>query len=222
MNVNKLFRVFLGLPKTLIINFKYLPFKKALKIPIFVSNKVILKKLGGEIHIDSEVKTGMVQIGFGNVGIFDRVKSKSILELNGKIILSENINIGHGSKISIMKEGVLTLGKGFTINAESTILCNYDIQFGENCLISWDCLIMDTDFHKILDCNGNQLNKDNKIIIGSNVWVGCRSAILNGARVGDNIVIAANSTISKSLISQNILVGGSPARVLREGIYWER
>lgn len=57
--------------KTIYFNLKYLPFKQAVKLPILVSNKVYLKSLLGKIIIECPISTGLIQIGYGEVGIFD-------------------------------------------------------------------------------------------------------------------------------------------------------
>ena len=150
-------------PKTIYFNFKYLPFNKAIKFPFFISNRVYLLQVKGEVYINSEIKTGMINIGYGRIGIFDMKRSRTIWEVAGKIVFEGNAGIGHGSKISVGEKGVLELGNNFTITAESSILAYNHIRFGENCLISWDCLIMDTDFHKIYDKEGTVINSPKPI-----------------------------------------------------------
>lgn len=53
------------------------------------------------------------------------------------------------------------------------------------------------------------------IVIGDNVWVGARTILLGGARIGDNCVIAAGSVISFE-IPPNSLAAGNPARVIKK------
>lgn len=205
--------------KTIYFNFKYLPFRQAIKIPIMVSKKVYLLHTGGQIILDSPIISGMIQIGFGNVGIFDKEISRTIWEVSGTVIFKGTANIGHGSKICVMN-GVLILGNNFTITAESTIVTSNKIEFGNDCLLSWEILIMDTDFHKIKDISGNILNPPTPIIIGNKVWIGCRCLILKGATIPDNSVIGANSFVGKKLIKENAMYAGQPVRLLKEEIIW--
>lgn len=84
---NILFEYICGLPKTIYLNFKSLPLSQAIKLPIFISHRVILASLKGKIVFDCDnVKTGMVKIGFGYVGIFDRYRSRGIIENSGTLI----------------------------------------------------------------------------------------------------------------------------------------
>lgn len=94
----------MGLGKTIYINFKYFKFKKALKLPILLSNKVKINSVDGKIEIDSLIKTGMIKIGFGNIGLFDKEKSRTILEIKEKIIFKGEASIGHGSKVAMERD----------------------------------------------------------------------------------------------------------------------
>lgn len=165
----------------------------------------------------------MIRIGFGNIGIFDQVLSRSILEIEGEIIFYGKAVIGHGSKISVGKNGILEIGNNFDITAETSIICHKNIKFGDNNLISWENLFMDIDFHKIKNIEkSNIINICKEISIGNNVWFGCRNTILKGTKVLDNSVIGANSLINKEFEKENILIAGNPAKILKENIVWEK
>jgi hypothetical protein len=53
------------------------------------------------------------------------------------------------------------------------------------------------------------------ITIGKNVWLPWRVFILPGTTIGDNVVIGANSLVSKNIPS-NVLIAGSPAKIIKE------
>jgi acetyltransferase-like isoleucine patch superfamily enzyme len=205
--------------KTVYFNFKYLPFRQAIKIPIMVSSKVHLAHTGGQIILDCPIQTGMIQIGHGNVRIFDKKVSRSIWEVSGTVIFKGRATIGHGSKICVMS-GTLILGNNFTITAESAIVTANNIEFGNDCLLSWEILVMDTDFHKIKDKSEKILNPPTPIIIGNKVWIGCRCLILKGAVIPNNSVIGANSIVNKHLEKENAVYGGQTVRLLKEEITW--
>ena len=193
----------------------------ALKFPILISSKVVFIALKGKLVLQAPLHFGMIKIGFGDVGIFDKKKSRSIWELNGKIIFNGTANIGHGSKISVGAEGILEIGNNFEISAESSIVAFKKIVIGNDCLISWDVLILDTDFHKILDFNNNILNAPKEIVLGNKVWVGARSLILKGSNIPSNAIIAAASVVNNILPTENTIYGGSPAKFLKADIKWE-
>lgn len=225
--MNKIYKLILyvlGLPKTLYFNFKYLPFYQAVKLPIFISHRVILKNTKGTIKllpIQGEIKPALIKIGFGDVGIFDNGRSRSIWECSGEVCFYGQTNIGHGSKICVGPNGTLEFGNAFDITAESQIVCFKHIVFGEDVLVSWQCLVIDTDFHKIT-YKGIVTNLDKEIKIGNHVWIGCRSIILKGVNIPDNVVVAANSNVVGNFKDKYSIIGGNPAKVIKHEVDWER
>lgn len=208
--------------KTLYFNFKYLPFCLAIKLPILISKNVYLRATKGKIIIENFITTGMIEIGYGEVGIFDDKKSRSIWFMKGgTVIFKGKAHLGHGTKISVEENAVLILGGNFVISAESSVVISKKISFGNDCTVSWDVLIMDTDFHSMRDENGIIVNNPEEIMIGNKVWIGCRNLILKGAVIPDNSIIAANSLVNKKLEGENQLFAGIPVKILKSKINWE-
>lgn len=217
--LNKLFLIILGIPKSLYFNLRYFGVE-GLKFPILLSHRVLLLEVEGKIELN-KIKPGIILIGFPGVGIFDWKYSRSIWQNKGKIIFKGKASLGQGTKISVSENGELKFGNNFIITAESQIICFKKISFGNNCLISWDNLIMDTDFHKIYNNYKKRTNNDEDIVVGNNVWIGCKNTILKGVVISNMTVIGSNSLISKKYEKENIIIGGNPARVLKENITWE-
>jgi len=218
MKIKGLFRLNL---KTVYFNLKYLPFRQAVKVPVLISKRVHLKRVSGSIRFDCAMRPFLVQIGYGDVGIFDKRRSGSIWDVAGEVIFKGKTKIGHGSKISVTSTGILELGENFSIAAESSIVAARRIIFGKGCLLSWDVLVMDTDFHKIKDETDRIINGPEPVTVGNNVWIGCRCLILKGANIPDGCVIGAGSLVSKPLESGSAIYAGSPAKCARENIEWE-
>lgn len=57
--------------------------------------------------------------------------------------------------------------------------------------------------------------KDKPIVIGKNCWIGTNAVILPGVQLGDNVIVAAGSVVSKSFES-NSIIAGVPARKLKQ------
>ena len=208
--------------KTVYFNFKYLPFQQAIHFPIILSRKVYLNEVKGKIIIKGKISTGMIKIGYRGVEIFDHQKSRAIWQVSGAVIFNGRARIGHGSKISVGKEGTLIFGDNFTVTAESTIIASTKtIEFGSNCLLSWDVLMMDTDFHDIKDKNNVIINNSEDIRVGSHVWIGCRVLVLKGSVIPHNAIIAAGSLVSKKLEGEYKIFGGLPVKELQSDVHWE-
>ena len=78
----------------------------------------------------------------------------------------------------IEKYPSLHFGDNFDVTGSSSIICSKNITFGNDSLLSWDILIMDSDFHPILNRNKDRVNSPLPINIENGVWIGCRSTIL--------------------------------------------
>lgn len=219
VGARRLWLLLLGLPRTLRFNLRYFPLRTALRLPVLVSHRVWLRELGGEVHLGS-ARTGAVRIGFGDVGIFDQQRSRTIWQVSGIVTFAGTADIGHGSRIAVT--GTLLLGDGVQMVAESAIVAQRAVAIGDGCLISWDVLIIDTDGHEIYDARGTRINSAAPIAIGNSVWLGCRSVVLKGVRIADGVVVAAAATVTRPVESPNVIVGGSPARVVKENIRWKR
>ncbi|WP_212667546.1 acyltransferase [Gottfriedia acidiceleris] len=219
MKFSEIYLLTRAIPKTIYFNFRYFKFRTAIKMPVLISHNVRLLKTKGKVIIENSNPTLFdIRIGFGDVGIFDKQRSRTIWENSGVIIFKGRASIGHGSKISVA--GLLEIGNNFRISAESSIVCFKQISIGHDVLMSWETLIMDTDFHIIKNHKDEIINNDKEIIIGNKVWIGCRCTILKGTIIGDGNVVAANSVVTANYNNENSIIGGNPIRTLKDKIYW--
>lgn len=53
-----------------------------------------------------------------------------------------------------------------------------------------------------------------EVRIGNNVWIGDKVAVLSGVHIGDNVIVGANSVVTKD-IPPNCMVAGIPAKVIK-------
>jgi acetyltransferase-like isoleucine patch superfamily enzyme len=209
--------VVLGLPKSLLFNLRYLPPRQALRLPFLLSPRVALLDLGGRVSIPPDARTGTVLLGFGQNGAFDFRRERSVWQLAGEVIFDGPARLGHGFKLS--SSGVVRFGQNFVLQAESQIVCRRAITFGDGCLLSWDVLVLDTDFHQISH-DGRDGDREAPVVIGDHVWVGARSTILKGVHLADGSVVAAGAVVVRSVEEPASLIGGHPAHVLRSQIGW--
>ena len=218
MSIGKLYQ--LSLFKTLRINFKHFKFREAIKFPILVSRGVNFRSLKGNIKIEGNLSFGMIQIGFDTLGLVDWPKERAVIQNEGSIIFKGRATIGAASKIIVLKGGKVEFGQNFTLTGKSNIIAKNSVEIGNDCLISWDVQIMDTDFHHIQYDNSENRNKANTIVINQHVWVCSRVTILKGVEIAGDSIIAAGSLVTKDCTYRNSLYGGNPAKRIKSDIKW--
>jgi len=100
----------------------------------------------------------------------------------------------------------LHLGKDANID---TPFCHL-ISCGDNVTITKGVYILahDASMKKLIG-----KTKVSPVSIGNNVFIGAHSVVLPGVSIGDWVIIAANSCVSKSIPSGEVW-GGSPARYI--------
>lgn len=165
----------------------------------------------------------MIRIGYHTIPIMDQNSTHTTLNLDQNSILEfkGTAHIGMGSKISVGKGGILTLGNNFAISALSSINCYKRIDFGEDVQLSWGCLIMDSDTHKIFGKDNQQINKDKDIIIENKVWIGCNCTIFKGTHLSSNTVVGSNSFLTNKYYPGNCIIAGQPGTLKKEIKEWK-
>lgn len=88
-----------------------------------------------------------------------------------------------------------------------------DIFIGKGVYIAPNVGIITTN-HKIGSLDDHEEGKD--ILIGEGSWIGMNSVVLPGVILGPRTVVAAGSVVTKSFPDGRVLLGGVPAKIIRE------
>ncbi len=200
---------------TLVFNFYYLPFKQAIKFPFIFYNSAEFSSLKGTVKLTDKIRPGMVIFGLPNNPMFQK-NLKFIWHNNGgECKFGQGVGFHQGCAIRIEQSGRLEFQRNISIVSNSKFVCAKSIFIGENTIISWDVLIMDTDSHPIYDLEKQSLKKiHDSIIINQNCWIGTRSIILKGTELPPHTILAANSLANKKYnIDPFSLIAGNPAKL---------
>lgn len=54
------------------------------------------------------------------------------------------------------------------------------------------------------------------VVIGEKCWIGMNSVILPGVVLGNNTIVAAGAVVTKSFPQGNLIIGGTPARIIKK------
>lgn len=145
------------------------------------------------------------------------IKIKNVKISKDVVIGAYNVIYAIDSKHS-SKKGLLEVGESTSIGEFNNIrAAGGKITIGKNCLISQFVTIVASNHnidkkYIIMDQGWDDIKTD--ITIGNDVWIGAKSVILPGVKIGDGAVIAAGSIVNKDVAPYSI-VAGVPAKFIR-------
>lgn len=142
-----------------------------------------------------------------SIGDYTCIQSHSVLgcwerygeqQFTPSIIIGNHCSIGEYNHITACNK--IIIGDG--------LLTGRFVYIGDNAHggLSWD--------EASVPPINRQLRSKGEVKIGNNVWIGDKATILAGVTIGDNVIVAANAVVTKSVAS-NCVVAGVPAKIVK-------
>lgn len=162
------------------------------------------------------------QITIGQRGQFNKLK----IDINGNhnqvtiaeavkfsghlLIVGDHLHIHIGARTTAIDCYVLARDKSVTI--------------GKDCMISRGIEIRATDVHKVYDLDSNErLNSAHTDVkVGNQIWIAANVTISKNVTIADGCIIAAGSFVNKPITTPNCMIAGTPAKIIRQNVRWER
>lgn len=145
---------------------------------------------------------------------------------NNKIEIGKKVRFNRGGSIWIEDYNCeATIGDFSTFEDVHIAVTepNSKINIGKDCMFAYDIDLRTGDSHSIINSLTNErINYARNINIGNHVWVASHISILKGVHISDNSVVATRAVVTKSFEEENILIGGMPAKKIKENINWDR
>jgi len=127
--------------------------------------------------------------------------------------VGENVSIGPGFNCDYGLH--ITAGKNFLTNYNVTILDIMPVTIGDYVMIGPNTLISTVNHPLTPQGRRKHLGIGKPVKIGNDVWIGGNVTILPGVNIGNNVIIAAGAVVTKD-VPDNSLVGGVPAKLIRQ------
>ena len=101
-------------------------------------------------------------------------------------------------------------GPGLSICHYGTIVVNPAAKVGKNCRL-----------HVCVNI-GASGGSEFAPTIGDNVYIGPGAILFGEITIADNVTIAANATVNKSVFLTNVTIGGTPSKIIKENttVWW--
>jgi len=149
-----------------------------------------------------------------------------IYAAGARLKFADNVNV----KAELYcQHSTFSCGSTVFLNEGTQIRCHKGITLGSNIMVSYDCLIFDTNTHSLSAAdrrkefsdgypNNAVQNKESRdkvktapVQIGNDVWIGTRAIILKGTILGNEVIVGAASVISGMQVPDGKIVSGNPA-----------
>ena len=104
-------------------------------------------------------------------------------------------------------------GRDCFVNFGCTFLALGGITIEDGAFIGPHCVLA-TEYHPEDPATRHSL-LTKPIVVGRNAWLGADVKVLAGVTIGENAIVAAGSVVTKD-VPANMVVAGSPARIIRE------
>lgn len=175
------------------------------------SRTVVQLEKNSRLKLYATLTTGVKQLKHA------RMETRVLVEHDAELEVQGPFTIFGNSYIRVAPGGKLILKGGF-VNENVQITAGDVVEIGSDFTCGRDVVIRSYDGHTI-EQQGYKISEPIKI--GNHVWVGQGATILKGVTVGEGAIIAAGALVTKDVPAHTI-VGGVPAKVIRENVKWHK
>lgn len=191
-------------------------------------NRSFTSGSGHKIEKKGVCVNSIIQISGDNNSVLldnDSVHYRSKIKINGqnnRVILHIGAYLS-GTELYIEDSNcTIEIGSNTYIGHHSHLACTEDgstLKIGSQCMLSSYVQVRTGDSHSILDMEGHRINPAASVKIDDHCWLGEGCKVLKGVSIGCDSVVSTGAVVTKSF-GRNVLVGGVPAKVLKEDIEW--
>lgn len=175
----------------------------------------------GDVAPGTDLADGFGAFGTGSCLAFpvQCVFGESEIHLGHDTLIGKyaTLAVGYGPTQSVLPTEALRIGDRCVIGARVCITAHESITIGDDVWFGQDVFVSDAS-HGYSDPDvpiGRQFGEHRPVRIGAGTWIGHGAMVLPGADIGRNVVVAAGSVV-RGRVADHTVVGGVPARVLRD------
>lgn len=186
---------------------------------------------------------GNIIINCGGIQVGSRIQidgnnNKVVLE-KGCLLLNSLIKVsGNNNEIVLKSKSYvsgaelwvednhceLSIGERTFVGHHSHLACTENgskLIVGDDGMLSSYVQVRTGDSHSIVDMEGNRINKAQSIFIGDHCWLGEGSKVLKGVTLERDDIVSTGAIVTISF-GKNLLIGGIPAKVIKENVTWDK
>lgn len=192
-------------------------------------NPLDLKK----VRLNVQGKNNVIKIGSLSEKMFSIIDI-SIYGDNCSVYIDDNFYTSYGIHILLglnhqnygkIENTHLKIGKDTSIESARivTFNSNCSISIGNECMLSENIMLYNTDSHPIYNKGtGKIINYVKNLTIGDHCWLGMNVKILKNVSIADGCIVGAEAVVTKSILESNCIIAGIPARIVKKGVDWKK
>ena len=204
--------------------------KTILECLMWIASKVYPYSLSGRLHGYRDVLYTMwIKKFVGQIGKNTIISYPCKFQDGSKnIVIGEGTNIYSNCIIECWERYIdqhfspsLKIGNNCRIGEYTHITAINKIEIGDGLLTGRFVIVTDHSHGDISEYDADippasrKLKSKGDVVIGNNVWLGDKVSVLSGVHIGDNVIVGANSVVTKSVPS-NCVVAGVPAKIIKQ------
>lgn len=212
-----------------------LPIMKTLLPKYFYRQRFLLQDKGHNNKIDIAQNACIIgnsaitirkghnnKITIGEHGKFNKLK----IDINGshnQITIAEHVKFS-GQLLIVGNHLHIDIGERTTAIDCYILARDKSVTIGKACMISRGIEIRATDVHKVYDIDSNMRlnNAHSDVVLGDHIWVAANVTISKNVSIANGCIIAAGAFVNKPVKTSNCMVAGTPAKIIRQNVRWER
>lgn len=143
------------------------------------------------------------------------------------VIIGDNVTL-LDAELRCYEKGHIEIGDYCWFSLRTQIISCTSVKIGKYCIFARDVYISDTNEHptdpfvrREQTLAGTEpdryVSATKPITIGDDVWVGERACILKGVKIGNGVIVAAQTVVTKD-VSDFCVVAGNPGRIVKRNI----
>jgi acetyltransferase-like isoleucine patch superfamily enzyme len=176
---------------------------------------------GGTVTAESAAGRRFAAFGPGSLMAFPTgsVYGEGWIELGDQCMIAELVTLcaGMAPGQDLGPDALVRIGDRCVIGRGSHIVAHHSIEIGADVFTGPYVYITDQN-HSYADLEvpvGRQWPVNSRVRIGAGTWLGTGAVVLPGADIGRNVVVAAGAVV-RGHVPDYAVVGGVPAKVIRE------